>query len=338
MNSKSTLKAKFIKAVSRDLLSAKRAAGNKDKQRALLLRRKAEIVAGQKPWVDSHVCMLAEYCRTDLPKNYVPQSLHFVVCREQWQHDLWRIVKLTHWSMPPNEYVGRRKQILVFDGDYLLGLVGLASCIWGLTARDKWIGWDVDQKRKRINYLVDAYVLGAIPPYNGQYRGSKLLAYLTASDEMREIWRSEYGFSPAAVVTTTLFGHSAVLNRLKHDDVKLWHNLGYTRGLGTMHFSLETVKTAKELLARADITVPDRLNSGPNWKLRLMRTAIEAVGLRAEDYLTHGYKRGVYVMEYAENAKEFLVGQSGRLKLNHYKADDLLESWQKHSYHSSQAI
>jgi hypothetical protein len=331
MSSLANLKLLFKKNVERDLRAAKRASGDKEKQRALLLKRKSEIVKTQQAWVDSHRHLLDDYCRTDLPKNYIPTSLRFVFCREQWQHDLWRIVKLTHWSMPPNEYVGRRYRILVFDGDYLVGLVGLASCIWGLAARDKWIGWDVTQKTKRIDYVVDAYVLGAIPPYNGSYRGSKLLAYLTASDEMREIWRDQYGFSPAAVVTTTLFGHSAVLNRVKHNERKLWRNLGYTRGLGTMHFSLETIGLAKELLERAGIEVADRLNAGPNWKLRLMRTAIETVGFRAEKYLLHGYKRGVYLMEYAENTKEFLIGENSKLKLRHYKMTDLLESWEHYA-------
>lgn len=331
MTSLVNLKLLLKQNVESDLRAAKRASGDKEKQRALLLKRKSEIVKTQQVWVDNHRCLLGDYCRTDLPKNYIPSSLKFVLCHERWQHDLWRIVKLTHWSMPPNEYVGRRKRILVFDGDYLVGLIGLASCIWGLTARDQWIGWDVTQKTERINYVVDAYVLGAIPPYNGEYRGSKLLAYLTASDEIREIWRNEYGISPAAIVTTTLFGHSAVLNRLKHADTKLWHNVGYTRGLGTMHFSLKTVELAKELLARNDTDVPDRLNSGPSWKLRLMRTAIESVGLQAEKHLSHGYKRGVYLMEYAENAKNFLAGRDGRLKLKHLAMADLLESWEEHS-------
>jgi len=332
MTSASSIKIELQQRVGRDLRAARRAAGDREKQRRLLLRRKADIVAVQRDWIEDHRHLLNEYCRLDLPRNYTPKSLRLILCREQWQHDLWRIVKLTHWSMPPNEYVGRRKRILVFDGDYLVGLVGLASCIWGLTARDKWIGWDVEQKTERIDYVVDAYILGAVPPYNGHYRGSKLLAYLAASDEMREIWRTAYGFSPALIVTSTLFGHSAVLNRVRHGDTKLWRHLGYTRGLGTMHFSLETVELAKELLHRVNIQVPDRLNSGPNWKLRMMRTAIEATGLRAKDYLSHGYKRGIYLMEYAENSREFLTGQSARLKLHHYRMSDLLDSWQRYNH------
>jgi hypothetical protein len=331
MSSLSELKLDFQQHIERDLRAARLAAGDKNKQRDLLLERKAEIVATQQNWVDGHRHLLGEYCRTDLPENYTPRSLRLVLCREQWQHDLWRIVKLTHWSMPPNEYVGRRKRILVFDGDYLFGLIGLASCIWGLTARDKWIGWNVHQKTERVGYVVDAYVLGAVPPYNGRYRGSKLLAYLAASDEIREIWQTEYGFSPAVVVTTTLFGHSAVFNRVRHNGTKIWRHLGYTRGLGTMHFSLETKRLAKELLDKSNIDVPDRLNSGPNWKLRLMRTAIEAINLRAEEYLEHGYKRGVYLMEYAENTREFLAGDNTRLELHRYSMDELIASWQRYN-------
>jgi|YNPBryunderm2012_1023409.scaffolds.fasta_scaffold02107_7 hypothetical protein len=335
MISLSELKLDFQQQIENDLRAARLAAGDKNKQRDLLLKRKAEIVATQQGWIDSHRYLLDKYCRTNLPDDYVPNSLRLVLCREQWQHDLWRIVKLTYWSMPPNEYVGRRKRILVFDGDYLFGLIGLASCIWGLTARDKWIGWNVHQKTEKVDYVVDAYVLGAVPPYNGRHRGSKLLAYLVASNEVRDIWKTEYGFSPAVVVTTTLFGHSAVLNRVRHNGARLWHRVGYTRGLGTMHFSLETIRLAKELLSRLKINVPDRLNSGPNWKLRLMRTAIESVDFPSEEYLEHGYKRGIYLMEYAKNTRQFLRGNGRELDFYGYSIEELMESWQR--YHSKPA-
>jgi len=327
----SKLILEFRRRLKRDLLETKRANSDREKQRALLLRRKKEIVATQQKWIDAHTHLLKEYCRVDLPKRYTPKNLQLVVCKEQWQHDLWRLVKLSEWSMPPNEYMGRRKRVLVFDGDYLLGLLGLASCIWGLKARDSWIGWDVVQKTKKLNYIVDAYVLGAIPPYNGNYRGSKLLAYITASDEIRNLWIKEYGFSPAAIVTTTLFGHSAVLNRVRYEDRKLWRNLGYTRGLGTMHFSLRTIELARELVSKKHINVPDRISDAPNWKIRLMRIAIEAAGFKANDYLTHGYKRGVYMMEYANNTQAFLLGNSKQMRYYHYKIDDLVESWKKYN-------
>ena len=143
--------------------------------------------------------------------------------------------------------------------------------------------------------------------------------------------KESMGISPAAIVTTTLFGHSAVLNRVRHQDRKIWRNLGYTRGLGTMHFSLKTVELARELLYRKKINVPDRITSAPNWKIRFMRTAIEAAGLKANDYLTHGYKRGVYIMEFARNSQDFLLGNSKQMRYYHYAIDDLIESWRKYN-------
>jgi len=328
-HSRSKLAIELKTMLQRDLRAAQRASGDKEKQRALLLRRKAELLKPQQTWIDGHKELLSQFCRQDLPSRYVPESLRFVVCVDQWQHDLWRLVKLSEWSMPPNEYIGRRKRILVFDGDYLLGIIGVASCVWGLRARDEWIGWDVTQKTKRIDYVVDTYVLGAIPPYNGKYRGTKLLAFAVASEEFCRIWQSAYGYSPALIVNTTLFGHSAVMNRLKYDGNKVWEHLGYTRGLGTMHFRAETFQAARTLLESQGIEVPDRLSEAPNWKLRLMRTAIESTGLRAEDYLQHGYRRGIYAHQCATNTREFLRGEAKRLNLIHIPLQELIEGWRR---------
>ncbi len=327
------LKEKLLRSLQKDLAAAKQAVGDRSRQRLLLLERKREIVAVQQPWIDKHLHLLKDYCRdAPVPDGYVPANLRLVICQEQWHHDLWRLIKLTHWSMPPNEYVGRRLRILVFDGPYVFGLIGMASCIWGLTARDKWVGWDLQTKTKNLSLMADAYVLGAIPPFNGKYRGSKLLAYLVASNEIRELWESKYQSPLAGVVTTTLFGHSAVLNRVRHKDKKLWVKVGNTRGLGTMHFSFETDRLAKQLLDTNSIGVPSRLTSGPNWKLRFMRTAIEKLGLRAEDYLMHGYKRGIYVLQYAANSKEFLRGEDGELQRYDFPLNALMDSWELYAY------
>jgi len=335
MISLSDLELEFQRRIDHDLRVARCAAGDVARQRELLVQRKAEIVATQQGWIERRKSLLDTYCRVEAPDGDIPDSLRFVVCRERWHHDLWRMAQLTYWSMPPHDYVGRRKRVLVFDGAYLFGLIGLASCIWGLNARDAWIGWNVHQKTEKVRHVVDVYVLGAVPPYNGRYRGSKLLAYLVASQEIRDIWTTEYGVSPAMAVTTTLFGPSAVFHRVRHNGHRLWHHVGYTRGLGTMHFSSETIRLAKALLHRLNIHVPNRLNSGPNWKLRLMRTALESVNVSPQEYLKHGFKRGVYLMEYAKNARRFLSGHDAELDFYGYRSEALMESWK--TYHARPA-
>jgi hypothetical protein len=298
-------------------------------QRELLLRRKAECLVTQARWLQSKQPLLKQYRRNPDAPDVSDVDVRLVVCEKQQEHDLWRAVKLQFWSMPPNEYVGRRKRILVFDHDHLLGIIGVASCIWGLSARDQWIGWNRQHKESgKINYVLDVYVLGAIPPYNARFRGSKLIAMILASEDFRRMWSSRYGGQePVILMTTSLFGHSAVLNRTRFEGRKLWQRIGYTQGQGTMHFSKETYDTARELLDTMEIEVSNRFGDGPNWKLRLMKTALKVAGLDVEKSLSHGYQRGIYALELARNAREFLRDETDKPQFYNHSLGDLLEAW-----------
>jgi hypothetical protein len=324
---------RFVKLVRRDYQLAHQAAWSREHQRAFLIHRKSEFLKSQSEWLKGAQKLLNTHLRdANNSPNADEVKPKLVVCTTREEHTLWRAAKLQFWSMPPNEYVGRRKRILVFDGDYLMGIVGIASCIWGLSARDKWIGWSNLQKKEgKIHYVLDIYILGAIPPYNGNFRGSKLIATILASKEIRKIWYDFYGIEPVVFVTTTLFGHSAIFNKIRHKNRQLWQRIGFTQGAGTMHFTRETYETAKELVASLGLTVSNRFGAGPNWKLRLMRTALQAAGLDRKEFLRHGYQRGVYALELASNARDFLTGviKKEDLKFYDYSLKELVESWKQ---------
>lgn len=330
----SALKAAFRSLVCQDMELAQHATSDKEAQREFLLRRKEEYLKGHKQeWLDKKRSFLQSYIRNPAPPNTADVQLELRICKEQWEHDLWRAAKLQFWSMPPNEYVGRRKRILVFDRGKLLGIIGVASCLWGLGDRDRWIGWTTENKYNRINHLLDAYVLGAIPPYNGGFRGSKLVSMLLASEWFRDFWSNHYGDVPVLIITTTLFGYSAVLHDTKLGDHELWHHIGQTKGMGTMHFSKQTIDTAKALLDAYDIEVKNRFGDGPNWKLRLIRTALEKAGLEVSENLTHGYTRWIYALELGENAREFLREEIDDFLPSHYSVGQILEDWRRNQCH-----
>jgi len=48
----------------------------------------------------------------------------------------------------------------------LIGLFGLGDPVYAIKARDEWIGWDSNAKAARLYHVMDAYVLGAVPPYS----------------------------------------------------------------------------------------------------------------------------------------------------------------------------
>lgn len=62
---------------------------------------------------------------------------------------------------------------------------------------------------------MDAYVIGALPPYN-YLLGGKLISYILASDEVREVFSRKYGKTKydqlAAIFTTSLYGKSSQYN------------------------------------------------------------------------------------------------------------------------------
>jgi hypothetical protein len=99
-----------------------------------------------------------------------------------------------HWSIPVSMGYGRRLRFLVLDrahGDKLIGLIGLADPVFALAARDRWIGWDVETRTRALTNVMDAFVLGAVPPYS-TLRAGKMVALLATSGVVRDTFRIRY--------------------------------------------------------------------------------------------------------------------------------------------------
>lgn len=57
----------------------------------------------------------------------------------------------------------------------LIGLIGVGDPVLSLAPRDRWGGWDMTRGTAAMKYVLDTFVLGAIPPYS-MLRGGKLVA------------------------------------------------------------------------------------------------------------------------------------------------------------------
>jgi hypothetical protein len=106
---------------------------------------------------------------------------------------LFRYASL-HWSIPVSSGYGRRLRFLVVDeyNGKLIGLIGLGDPVFSLGPRDRWIGWTPSDRKKRLGNVMDAFVLGAVPPYSFLLCG-KLVAMLAASDTVRRAFKRKYG-------------------------------------------------------------------------------------------------------------------------------------------------
>ena len=223
-------------------------------------------------------------------------------------------------------------------GSPVIGIAALGSSIIHIPDRDKWIGWDTATRTERIIYMMDAYVLGALPPYN-HLLGGKLLSYILASNEVREIYKSKYISSTTIIkqrkasdlvliITTSLYGqHSSQYNRLKFNGALLYQPIGQTAGYGTLHISTETFNAMRQLLDSNNIHLSHKFGDGANWRMRMIRTACEAMGLDSETILRHSFKRGLFAIPLTENWKSFLNGTEEVPIFRDLPLDDLVDYW-----------
>ena len=243
-----------------------------------------------------------------------------------WQSDLFRMASL-HWQVPVSDGYGRRMRFLVWDRghDKLIGIVALGDAVFNQAARDAVIGWDHHRRSAALVNLMDAYVLGAVPPYN-YLLGGKLVASLIRSREVVDAFDDRYGNSVGliskrkkrarllAVTTTSALGRSSVYNRLQLQGRKIFEPIGFTSGWGHFHFSgriFDELRTYLDFI-RDDYAAGFEFGSGPNWRIRVIRRALERLGMDTT-LARHGFVREVFLCRIAKNAEALLRGDNKRV-------------------------
>lgn len=286
------------------------------RQRKDLLKREARFI-GQ--WQDELLASFAD------GKGIVPEEISPRVTEVTTEEEaaLFRYASL-HWSVPVSKGYGRRMRFLLFDdfNDKLIGIFALGDPVYNLTARDEVIGWDVEQRNDRLYNVLDAFVLGAMPPYQ-QLLGGKLVAMAAVSNVVREKVREKYAgrrtrirgetkqSRPVLITTTSALGRSSIYNRLKYQDRLLFRSVGYTRGFGHFHFSEDLFHSLMGFLSE-DGGVPGyEYGQGPNWRIRTLRVALSKIDLDP-NLIQHGIKREVFLAPLAEKWKRFLLGEIDR--------------------------
>lgn len=258
---------------------------------------------------------------------------------DTWQAALFRFASLT-WSVPVSNGYGRRLRYLVWDQNNgkLIGIVALGDPVFNLKVRDEFVGWNASERMLRLSNVLDAYVLGALPPYN-MLLGGKLVACLLRSREIYEDFRSTYGASIGtiskikrrsrllAITTSSSMGKSSVYNRLKLNNIEYFRSLGFTSGWGHFHIPDGLFEKFRALLKSAGhpYANQNRFGQGPNWRLRASREALKLLGVN-ENLLRHGIGREVFISELASNSLPLLRGVGFKPKLsNLLRARDIAE-------------
>lgn len=232
-----------------------------------------------------------------------------------------------HWSIPISSGYGRRLRFLVIDqsNQKLIGIIGLGDPVFSLKARDEWVGWDHETRRHKLRHVMEAFVLGAVPPYSYLLCG-KLVALLAASNEVRHAFRKKYGNRHTAIshrpgdgrlaliTTSSALGRSSIYNRLRYHGETVFNSVGYTSGWGEIYFS-NGLYAPLQAYAGANLQPTARhvaWGKGFRNRQEVIRKCLQDLGL-SQKIRRHQIMREVFAVPLAKNTREFLSDEHSRL-------------------------
>jgi hypothetical protein len=257
---------------------------------------------------------------------------------------LFRYASL-HWSIPVSAGYGRRLRFLIFDesNGKLIGLFGLGDPVYSIRARDDLIGWDKENKKKTLYHVMDAYVLGAVPPYSMLLCG-KLIALLALSDKVRKVFKEKY-FGRKAIIskeirkphlvmltTTSALGRSSVYNRIRVNGFSYWRSIGFTQGSGEFHFSNGIYEDILQFVKQHCTATAKQKEWGKGFRNRreTIRKCLSELGLSSK-LMYHGVRREIFVAPLGPNIFRYLRGEIKSPRYYHWSEDELacmfIERW-----------
>ena len=274
------------------------------------------------------------------PEAIAPRLLPVVNTEQQ---DLFRLARYT-WSLPYSRGYGRRLRFLIVDAGHdnaVIGILGLQSPPIDFPLRDQRVNYPPECKVEMVNQTMDIFTLGAVPPYNHLLAG-KLAVYAAASQETREAYQNRYRNAvtqiagqilPAHLVlltTTSAFGRSSLYNRIRYQDRQVAQRLGETTGYGNVRLSAvrDIYPQIKTFLIQEGYA--ERMGfgkGGPKEAWRNITQVMQILGIKGEDALHHGIKREAWAISLAENAWEYLSGQSQQPAYYQESFHELAQYW-----------
>jgi hypothetical protein len=303
---------------------------SKDTVRALHRKQREDKLAENAAFIAANLPNLKKYFASgaEVRPEAIRPALQLVT-GAGLEAKLFRLASLT-WSVPVSAGFGRRLRYLVWDksNGKLIGIFAIGDPVYNMSARDNYIGWTFADREHRLVNLMDAYVLGAVPPYN-MLLGGKLVASLIRTRDVYNDFKDRYGKTEGvisgtaknarlvAVTTSSSMGRSSLYNRLKLDGTPYFSSIGFTGGWGHFHIPDELFDEMRAYLRTIDHTYADMhtFGEGPNWRLRTVRAALDRLGFK-EDVLKHGVQREVFLCELTSNSLQILKGEAKRPQLS----------------------
>jgi hypothetical protein len=156
------------------------------------------------------------------------EPIKLVIAKPGEELGRWRAYVNQYHMLGDKQVFGSRLQYFVKSGDIELGCMQLSASAWALEVRDKWIGWTVDDKKARLNLILNNSRFLIFPWVHIHNLASKALSI--AAKQIQTDWLQEYCYAPVLLET---FVDSSFFKGTSYKAAN-WIYLGETKGRGRM--------------------------------------------------------------------------------------------------------
>ena len=123
---------------------------------------------------------------------------------------------------------GAQLRYFITAGEQIVALVGFGAAAWQTAPRDKFIGWNHDQRKKNLNLIVNNARFLILPWIQSKNLASKVLSLMAR--HLPDDWENRYKIRPV------LLESFVQKDRFAGTSYKAanWQNVGETKGRGKL--------------------------------------------------------------------------------------------------------
>jgi hypothetical protein len=231
-----------------------------------------------------------------------------IFCDTTHLKDLWKYYRNITSSIKRHHSPGfRNVKILVQDrytGKYL-GLLELSSSVWNCKALDDYLGWDIEQKKLKLNNIINITTCVPLQPFGYNFSAGKLLVMLVFTKEVFQYYKTKYESPIYGIVTYSLKESSIQYENL--DEIK---KIGNTPGFNSseLHDDNNTSIKIKNALKKWGL----KTEKNPLYNVQ---SFCKYVGI--DKTINEGTPRGIYFGFTGDKSESFLTTRQRDTEFNH---------------------
>jgi len=240
--------------------------------------------------------------------------------------DEFDILRVKIHSMEWVRNPGRLIQIIVRNesDSKLLGILTIASDMLSVENRDSYIGWDEKERLRSLKHLAVVSTCVATQPFGFNFLGGKLLASLSTSKTVRDLWKEKYGDTLIGLTTTSLFGQFSMYN-----SIPTWKSLGETKGTVLLKPDNSYYEFWRDWVKENYAEEYEHATSKSSPKQNVLNLIFKYLDIEKKRYVSE-HRKGLYFADIYKNGREFLCDEISEddLIVNDRFDSDVLDWWQ----------